>query len=123
MRQSCSATSTPARGRPICRKAGPPGPKSGRRGSSVPERARGPAPMATFGAVIALVGAESTGKTTMAHALAASLRAQGRDVALIEEALREFCARENRTPRADEQAAIASAQSQRIADAARAHEW
>ncbi|HEY6354360.1 MAG TPA: ATP-binding protein [Burkholderiaceae bacterium] len=72
--------------------------------------------------VIAVLGAESTGKTTLARGLADSLAAQGRRVALVEEFLREFCLREGRTPRQDEQATIAQTQSQRIADAARTHE-
>ena len=74
------------------------------------------------GAVIALLGAESTGKTTLARGLFDALAAQGRRVALVEEFLREFCLREGRTPRQDEQAAIAQTQSQRIADAARSHD-
>ena len=74
------------------------------------------------GAVIAVLGAESTGKTTLARGLADSLAAQGRRVALVEEFLREFCLREGRTPRQDEQAAIAQMQSKRIAEAARTHE-
>jgi nicotinamide riboside kinase len=74
------------------------------------------------GAVIALLGAESTGKTTLAHALHQSLQAQGHHVALVEEALREFCVRNRRTPRRDEQAGIARTQSLRIAEAARTHE-
>ena len=73
-------------------------------------------------AVIALLGAESTGKTTLAHALHQSLQAQGHHVALVEEALREFCVRNRRTPRRDEQAGIARTQSLRIAEAARTHE-
>ncbi|MBE7419083.1 MAG: ATP-binding protein [Ideonella sp.] len=77
---------------------------------------------APTGAVITLVGAESTGKTTLAHALADALRAQGRRVTRVDEVLREWCVRERRTPRADEQAAIAQAQTQRIAAAAAAHE-
>ena len=74
------------------------------------------------GAVIALIGAESTGKTTLARALAERLAAQGRRVARIDEVLREFCDREGRTPRPDEQAGIAREQSRRIADAARMHD-
>ena len=74
------------------------------------------------GAVIALLGAESTGKTTLARELHRSLQAQGHHVALVEEALREFCLRTGRTPRREEQAGIAQQQSQRIADAARSHE-
>lgn len=73
------------------------------------------------GTVIALLGAESTGKTTLARALRDSLGAQGHRVALVEEALREFCLREERTPRRDEQVAIARLQSVRIGEAARTH--
>jgi nicotinamide riboside kinase len=74
------------------------------------------------GSVIALLGAESTGKTTLARELHSSLQAQGHHVALVEEALREFCLRLGRTPRRDEQAGIAHEQSRRIADAASTHE-
>jgi len=74
------------------------------------------------GTVITLLGAESTGKTTLARGLFDALAAQGRRVALVEEFLREFCLREGRTPRRDEQAAIALTQSQRIAEAARDHD-
>jgi len=74
------------------------------------------------GAVIALLGAESTGKTTLARALHRTLQAQGHHVALVEEALREFCLRTGRTPRHDEQAGIAGLQSLHIAEAARTHE-
>jgi nicotinamide riboside kinase len=72
--------------------------------------------------VIALLGAESTGKTTLARALHRALQARGHHVALVEEALREFCVRSGRTPRHDEQAGIARMQSQLIAEAARTHE-
>ena len=74
------------------------------------------------GVVIALVGAESTGKTTLARDLAKRLATQGRRVALVEEVLREFCERAGRTPRRDEQAGIAREQSRRIAEAARTHD-
>ena len=76
----------------------------------------------TRGFVIAIVGAESTGKTTLAHELAAALRADEFDATTVAEHLREFCAREGRTPRADEQAAIAAEQTRRIDAAARTHE-
>src|SRR5437016_1337610 len=72
--------------------------------------------------VIAIVGAESTGKTTLARELAAALAIDGRRVARVDEVLREFCLQAGRTPRADEQATIARAQSQRIEQAARTHE-
>jgi nicotinamide riboside kinase len=77
--------------------------------------------MTTAGRVIALLGAESTGKSTLARALATRLRDEGHDVALVEEALRGFCLLQGRTPRRDEQAEIARSQSRRIAEAARAH--
>jgi nicotinamide riboside kinase len=73
------------------------------------------------GRVIALLGAESTGKTTLAHELAAALRAEGRDAAVVEEYLREFCAVHGRTPHRDEQRAIAAEQTRRIDAAAAAH--
>lgn len=72
--------------------------------------------------MIAIVGAESTGKTTLAGALQRTLAAQGHRVALVGEYLREFCARERRTPSAAEQPSIALEQSARIAAAAVAHD-
>ena len=71
---------------------------------------------------IALLGAESTGKTRMAHELAEQWRALGRDVLHVPEVLREWCEREGRTPRPDEQSGIAQEQARR-ADAVRADEW
>ena len=71
------------------------------------------------GFVIALLGAESTGKTTLAEALVQALRADGRSVTGVSETLREFCDEHRRTPRHDEQAGIADMQTQRIAEAAR----
>ena len=41
--------------------------------------------------IVALLGAESTGKSTLARSLCAALAAQGRRVALVGEVLREFC--------------------------------
>ena len=72
---------------------------------------------------IAIVGAESTGKTVLAQALArrigelAPLRCTW-----VGEVLREWCGAQGRTPRADEQAAIAGEQWRRIDAAARAHD-
>jgi nicotinamide riboside kinase len=74
------------------------------------------------GTVIALLGAESTGKTTLAQGLAAALAADGRRVALVPEFLREFCDHHARTPRQDEQGHIADEQTRRIAAAARTHD-
>jgi nicotinamide riboside kinase len=67
---------------------------------------------------IALLGAESTGKTQLSHDLAAHFRAQGQRVEVVAEVLREWCAREGRTPRPEEQLPIAEAQEQRVDAAA-----
>jgi nicotinamide riboside kinase len=67
---------------------------------------------------IALLGAESTGKSCLSHELASHLRAQGNSVAVVPEVLREWCAREGRTPRAEEQMAIAREQESRVDAAA-----
>ncbi|MEO8837057.1 MAG: AAA family ATPase, partial [Caldimonas sp.] len=64
--------------------------------------------------VVCLLGAESTGKTTLAGALGAALAARGLAVDIVGEALRDFCAAAGRTPRREEQAAIAATQSARI---------
>lgn len=81
--------------------------------------------------VIALLGAESSGKSTLASALAAALEhpADADDTAdtdavsvgLVSEYLREFCDRHGRTPRIDEQRGIAEEQTRRIDAAACAH--
>lgn len=68
--------------------------------------------------VVALLGAESTGKTTLAWEIGAALRAHGHGVEVVPEVLREFCDAHARTPRHDEQEAIAAAQSARIEAAA-----
>lgn len=75
-----------------------------------------------MGIVIALLGAESTGKTDLARALARRTEAAGLSTAVVEEYLREFCDRVGRTPRRDEQAHIAGEQTRRIADAAASHD-
>jgi nicotinamide riboside kinase len=72
--------------------------------------------------VIGLLGAESTGKTTLAVELGAALAQAGLRTAVVPEYLREFCDHAGRTPRVDEQAAIAAEQSRRIAAAAAAHD-
>ena len=75
-------------------------------------------PTLATGNVIAVLGAESTGKTELARALAARLQQRGIATTLVGEYLREWCEREGRTPRPDEQAAIAAEQTRRIAQAA-----
>lgn len=71
--------------------------------------------------VIGIVGAESTGKTSLALALHERLRVHGHDVIVVGELLREFCFERGRTPGSSEQAVLASAQSQRINVAAEMH--
>jgi nicotinamide riboside kinase len=72
---------------------------------------------------VAIVGAESTGKTTLAAALAARL-AQDRNtrVAWVPEVLREWCDHTGRTPLAHEQASILRAQHERLQAAAETHD-
>jgi nicotinamide riboside kinase len=73
--------------------------------------------------LIALLGAESTGKTTLSQALVQHMQAQGLDAVLVPELLRQFCDEHRRTPRADEQLALAQAQTDAIAQAAQTHAW
>ncbi len=72
--------------------------------------------------IVAILGAESTGKSTLARSLCAALAGEGHRVALVGEVLREFCDAHQRTPRQDEQAAIAAEQTRRIDAAARTHD-
>jgi nicotinamide riboside kinase len=73
--------------------------------------------------VIGLLGAESTGKSTLAAALAERIAADtGLVCTFVDEHLRTWCERSGRTPRADEQRAIAQTQHDRIAAAAAAHD-
>ena len=72
---------------------------------------------------IAIVGAESTGKTTLAAALAPRLaQDSGLRVAWVPELLREWCERAGRTPQAQEQGPILRAQHERIEAAAASHD-
>lgn len=71
--------------------------------------------------VVAILGAESSGKTQLALDLERRLRADGVDACAVGEHLREFCDRNARTPRADEQRAIAAEQTRRIDAAAARH--
>jgi nicotinamide riboside kinase len=75
-------------------------------------------PALPTGCVIALLGAESTGKTELARVLTQRLNDRGIAATLVAEYLREWCEREGRTPRPDEQRAIADEQTRRIDSAA-----
>ncbi|MBK6715223.1 MAG: ATP-binding protein [Burkholderiales bacterium] len=68
--------------------------------------------------VLALLGAESTGKSTLAAQLTEALSNRGLRVLQVKEYLREFCDHAGRTPLRSEQAAIAAEQSRRIQAAA-----
>lgn len=72
--------------------------------------------------VIALLGAESTGKTTLARELRDALATRRRRVKVVDEYLREFCNAHGRPPHQHEQQGIADEQSRRILDAARGHD-
>ena len=61
---------------------------------------------------IAILGAESTGKSWLAKALAGVMQSRGLSVHKVDEALRHWCEREGRTPLAHEQLDIAQAQAQ-----------
>ena len=63
---------------------------------------------------IALLGAESTGKTRLAQDLNDVLTLRGFTVSQADEFLRAWCGREGRTPLVHEQAAIAKAQEQAV---------
>ena len=63
---------------------------------------------------IAILGAESTGKSELGHQLTQYFQAQGNTVAHIHEVLREWCDQHQRTPQQNEQLAIATEQQQRV---------
>lgn len=72
---------------------------------------------------LAIVGAESTGKTTLAAALAGQLAAQtGLRVTWVPEWLREWCDHTGRTPLAHEQSSVLRGQHERIEAAAARHD-
>lgn len=71
---------------------------------------------------IALLGAESTGKTWLSEELAQALRARGTRTAVVPEVLREWCAARGRTPRPEEQMVIAQEQEARVDAAAATHD-
>jgi nicotinamide riboside kinase len=63
---------------------------------------------------IALLGAESTGKSDLGKLLALHFQAQGKSVQHIPEYLRTWCDVQQRTPRKDEQLSIATEQIRQI---------
>lgn len=63
---------------------------------------------------IALLGAESTGKSELGSQLTEHLQAQGNTVLHLAEYLRQWCDAQGRTPQQAEQAGIATEQTQRI---------
>jgi nicotinamide riboside kinase len=66
---------------------------------------------------IAILGAESTGKSGLGKRLEQHFQALGKSVQHIPEHLRAWCERAKRTPRQGEQLAIATEQARRIATA------
>lgn len=73
--------------------------------------------------VVSIVGAESTGKTVLAQALAQRVAAEtGLAATWVPEALRLWCERQGRTPQPHEQAGIAAEQRAAVAAAARTHD-
>jgi nicotinamide riboside kinase len=66
---------------------------------------------------IAILGAESTGKSWLAQALSSTLRARGQAVCTVDEVLRQWCAREGRTPLPHEQMGIATEQARAVEQA------
>ena len=67
---------------------------------------------------IAILGAKCTGKTQLVQSLALALKAHPGGASWIAENLREWCAANGRTPKQDEQQAIALEQAQRADSAA-----
>jgi len=68
---------------------------------------------------VAIVGAESTGKSVLARGLADALARQfGLRAHVVDEWLRQWCEIHGRTPRADEQMALAQEHARRIEAAA-----
>jgi nicotinamide riboside kinase len=66
---------------------------------------------------IAILGAECSGKTTLAKRLVEELTHQGFSACSVDEALREWCATQQRTPQASEQREIARLQIERVHNA------
>lgn len=77
---------------------------------------------------IAIVGAESTGKSQLATELQQALlsldtsRPQGFSVAVVPEVLRQWCDEKGRVPNPQEQGWVAREQERRVAEAAASHD-
>jgi len=71
--------------------------------------------------IIAILGAECTGKSTLAKFLCQELAKVGVDAVVVPEALRSFCDVHGRAPEAEEQPALAQVQSDAIASASGQH--
>jgi nicotinamide riboside kinase len=67
--------------------------------------------------LVVLLGAESTGKSSLATALVQHVKARGQHATQVDEYLRHWCINAQRTPRPEEQAGIAREQTARIAAA------
>jgi nicotinamide riboside kinase len=78
-------------------------------------------PEAHLGRCVAVVGAESTGKTTLAETLVKALCDDGLDAVMVPEYLRAFCDAQGRTPFVHEQVQIARMQTERIEEARARH--
>ena len=63
---------------------------------------------------IAIVGAESTGKSWLARTLTELLRERGETAHWVQEHLRQWCERAGRTPHPHEQLGIAQTQAERV---------
>ena len=72
--------------------------------------------------VVTLLGGESTGKTSLAHALNERLNDQGVRACVVPEHLRLWCEAQGRAPRADEQSGLARTQARLIDQAAARHD-
>ena len=65
---------------------------------------------------MALLGAESTGKTALAQGIQAHFQARGLPTALVPEYLRTWCDAAGRTPRPEEQQGIAQEHARQLSD-------
>jgi nicotinamide riboside kinase len=66
---------------------------------------------------VAILGAESTGKSWLAQRLAAALQMRAQPAHTVNEVLRDWCDREGRTPQRHEQWGIATQQAKAMDDA------